>query len=309
MKRISLLMIGAFLFASCNFFQTPKNVKAESENKNVNETGLITDNELIDTFEYETAVRNLPTLIVDIESKDDLDKVVTTDTWPSNIILHFDENANIVDKEGNVIDSFINVYNEITPFIIPILSIQDENSMNAFMEFSKTQLDMLDMAVLSNTPSYVKTIREANTKIRGIVEYSELSEEKNLYETVVAPTNENLAQVAVLPSSLATKENVTYIHARFKTVWTRLDKETDFDIFSALQTGTYGLIVKDYEHIYELFEQLEEGTAFRPFFNVGHRGLPKQAHENSVSGTKKAMEVGATHVELDAYVTKDNKIY
>ncbi len=58
-----------------------------------------------------------------------------------------------------------------------------------------------------------------------------------------------------------------------------------------------------------MYTQIKEGSSFRPSYNVAHRGLPKQTHEKSISGTKKAIEVGATHVELDAYVTKDNKIY
>lgn len=58
-----------------------------------------------------------------------------------------------------------------------------------------------------------------------------------------------------------------------------------------------------------MYTQIKEGSSFRPSYNVAHRGLPKQTHENSISGTKKAIEVGATYVELDAYVTKDNKIY
>ena len=309
MRKISLFLMSLFLATSFSAIQPTKKARAMNRVESASETDMITDNELVSTYEHETTVRNLPTLIVDIESRDDLDGVVTTNTSPSNVILHFDENGNIIDKDGNVIDSFINVYNEINPFVIPILSIQDEKSMNAFLQLSKTKIDLLDMAVLSNKPDIVKTIREENSKIRGIIEYNQLSKEESLYETVVSPTNANLAQVAILSSSDATKENVTYIQARFKTVWTRLDQETDFDVYAALQTGTYGLIVKNYEHIYELFEQLEEGSTFRPFFNVGHRGLPKQAHENSLSGIKKAMEVGATHVELDAYVTKDDQIY
>lgn len=54
-----------------------------------------------------------------------------------------------------------------------------------------------------------------------------------------------------------------------------------------------------------MYTQIKEGSSFRPSYNVAHRGLPKQTHEKSISGTKKAIEVGATHVELDAYVTKD----
>ena len=43
-------------------------------------------------------------------------------------------------------------------------------------------------------------------------------------------------------------------------------------------------------------------------FNVAHRGLPNEYNENSVSGTLAAIEAGATHVELDCYLTTDGEI-
>lgn len=308
MKSKKVLLMGLFLSFGFSLFQptsrTSKAINVEAANDEV-----VVDSKLASTYYQGVVANNLPTVIVDIETKEELEKVTTTEARPSNVILHFDENENIVDKEGNVIDSFVNVYAKLNKKILPIISLQDEKSMNAFIQFTKTKMDILDLSVMSSTPSIVKTIKEDNSKIRGIIEYNSLTGEEKMYESVVKPTNMNFANVAVLSPTIATRENVTYIQARFKTVWTRLESETDMDILSSIQTGTYGLIVKDYEHVYEIYTQFKEGSTFRPFFNVAHRGVPSKTHENSVSGTKKAIEVGATHVELDAYVTKDNKIY
>ena len=41
---------------------------------------------------------------------------------------------------------------------------------------------------------------------------------------------------------------------------------------------------------------------------MAHRGLPESYNENSVSGTIAAIKAGATHVELDCYLTLDNEI-
>ncbi len=307
MKRRKLLSLSLFLCIGACLFQSPKMEKRALADETSSEE-LVVDNNLASTYYQGTVANNLPTVIVDIESKEQLTKVTSTEVRPSNVILHMNKDQNITDKEGNVIDSFVNVYAQLNKKILPIVYIENQDSYIAFVDFFKNKMDILDLSIMSDTPDYIKGIKDENNKIRGIIEYNDITD-GDMYHSVIAPTNAHFANVAVLSPSIATKENVTYIQARFKTVWTRLTGETDLDILSAIQTGTYGLIVKDYEHVYEMYTQIKEGSSFRPSFNVAHRGLPKQTHENSISGTKKATEVGATHVELDAYVTKDNKIY
>ena len=40
---------------------------------------------------------------------------------------------------------------------------------------------------------------------------------------------------------------------------------------------------------------------------LGHRGVPKLHQENTISGFKRAVEMGLDGVEFDVYLTKDNK--
>ena len=41
----------------------------------------------------------------------------------------------------------------------------------------------------------------------------------------------------------------------------------------------------------------------RPFLIIAHRGAPNHAPENTIAGFDKALELGFTHVELDAQLT------
>ena len=63
---------------------------------------------------------------------------------------------------------------------------------------------------MSEDPLLVRKVKEQNGKIRGIVSYPAGRE---LYD-IVRTTNKNYANVAVIPQSMATQENVRYIHCR-----------------------------------------------------------------------------------------------
>ena len=41
---------------------------------------------------------------------------------------------------------------------------------------------------------------------------------------------------------------------------------------------------------------------------LGHRGVPRTAQENSIAAFEKAVELGLDGVELDVYLTRDNKV-
>ena len=41
---------------------------------------------------------------------------------------------------------------------------------------------------------------------------------------------------------------------------------------------------------------------------IGHRGVVNIAPENSLSGFKKAIEIGVDGIELDVHMTKDKKL-
>lgn len=261
--------------------------------------------ELAQTYRSDVAAKNAPTVVCDVADKATLHSLTAGEERPSNAILRLDADCNIVGTSGETLGSFKDIYeNVLQGKIIPVLYIADGAAASAVIRFLSEEIDILDLAVMSDTPSLIKTIREFNPKIRGIISYAANT---NLYE-IVKTTNANYANVAVLPQSAATVENVRYVQARFKTVWVTVDSTSEMNLRHCINSGAYGVIAPDFGAVYGMLRYYGEDALFRTPFNVAHRGLPKQCNENSVSGAQAAAASGATHVELDGWITTDGEI-
>lgn len=163
MKRRKLLSLSLFLCIGACLFQSPKMEKRALADETASEE-LVVDNNLASTYYQGTVANNLPTVIVDIESKEQLTKVTSTEIRPSNVILHFNKDQNIIDKEGNVIDSFINVYAQLNKKILPIVYIENQDSYYAFVDFFKNKMDILDLSIMSDTSGFIKGIKDEIAK-------------------------------------------------------------------------------------------------------------------------------------------------
>lgn len=264
-----------------------------------------TNDTLVETYRAEAGPTNAPTVVFDVKDKAALDSLKADGERPSNAILRFNKDYDIVAADGTILDSFTNIYtNVLQGKIIPVLYIADEEAASAALKYFEEEANILDLAVMSPSPALVKKIKESNEKIRGIVSYAAGTE---LYE-IVKTTNMSYANVAVLPQSMATIENVRYIQARFKTVWVTADDAAGLGLYDCINSGAYGIVVSDFAAAYDVLETYAENGLSRMPFNVAHRGLPKAYNENSLSGVKAAIAAGATHVELDGYLTTDNQI-
>ncbi len=79
----------------------------------------------------------------------------------------------------------------------------------------------------------------------------------------------------------ATKETVTYIQARLKTVWVRSNEGSTIDAHEVINSGAYGVIVNDFNAIYDVLESYPSGSYVRTAFNIAHRGLSGSYNDNS----------------------------
>lgn len=260
-----------------------------------------------DTYQANNNLINFPTIVTNIKNAERLNSLLLTDTMPSNAILHVNNDLNVVDENNNSLGSLSYVINDILQnYIIPIVYLENEIQASKYIEFLNEEL-IIDMAIMANNPSLIKMVKDTHYVIRGIYHVKEISKDTKLCDLVYT-ANKNYASVIALDNNIATRENVTYLQARFKTVWINQTNESNFNLYSSINTGCYGMIVDDYENLYNLYLNYDKGTLIRSPFNVAHRGLPIFYNENSVYGTQKAIELGATHVELDAYLTTDDEI-
>lgn len=283
-----------------------KSVNIVSEAEKSNENELQIDHELVSTYQWESRNINFPTVVKTITHQDDFDTLKKTTVKPSNVIMTIDNQVNVVDENNNIIDSFYNIYmQKIKKQYIPIIRIDNENKAQALLTFLKKKIDILDMAIMSSDMSLIQLVRQSNSKIRAIYEAEETS--NDMFD-LVKKSQECGASTISLPYSLASTQNVTYLQARFKTAWIKTNSSSEMDIYHAINTGSQGLIVNDYEKVYRLYGNYDPRTMTRAPFNVSHRGLCDGYNENSLSGMESAIKKGATHLEIDCYLTTDNEV-
>ncbi len=268
---------------------------------------FVNDEELVSTYKMENNLLNFPTVVATINNNNDLEILKNNEVKPSNAILRMDKNKDIVDLNNTKIDSFKNIFSTVLKKeVIPIVRVETEEAANALISFLQNDIDILDMAVMSSKPELVKKVKLAKNRIRGIISFENSD---NKLSDIVKTLNLNYATVAILSEEMASMENVYYIQARFKTVWVNLETETsEFATYNAINSGCYGIISANYLNVYNVYQNYDSTAYLHPIFNAAHRGLPESTHANSVSGVKLALGVGATHLELDCYLTTDNKV-
>ncbi len=267
----------------------------------------------IDTTVLETPVvgENLvgaPTVVARL--KDEAQLSALSASAPSNLILPFDEAGTVHDGSGREIGTFLSVYNDyVAGVVIPVAEVENLAAADKFVEIWKSSMNFADMAVMSSDAAVLQTVREAIPELRGIYNAStfDLAGEGARYG-VLARSTHAMANVVVLSGAQSTPENVNYFQHRLKTVWTELSPQSDdvFAVQNAISSGTYGIISQNYKTVYLAFEKYPVHTLARSSVNIAHRGLPATCAENTVAGAKKAVEGGASHIEIDVHFTKDN---
>lgn len=246
-------------------------------------------------------LKSEPVGVVDVKTKDIAESIQTDK--PAAAILTLGENLDVVSSDGEVISTLSVALDEyLKKDTLPILNISDVSVAEKLISWFKTEREIFDVSVMSKNAEAVKTFKAAYPSARGIVEFDETADIKQ----VVKIANKSGAIVAVIPEKIAAVKTVRYIQGRFKTVWVRAENDSESSIKNSIFGGAYGVITGDVKKFSDIIGSLS-GLSRLPF-NVAHRGLPNDYNENSVSGTIAAIEAGATHLELDCYLATDGEI-
>lgn len=273
----------------------------------------VKDKTMVSTYQdSEIKMINAPTVVLDVKDKATLDgltaAVAADSKRPSNTILRFNQDAKIVAADGTTdLGTFTEVYAALDHKVIPVLKIGTQDEADALISYFKDVREILDIAVLSSNPSLVKAVKDAYPFIRGVLEFTEedlyTQGKLELYNNVISVCNTNWAVVAVLPQSVATVDNVRYLHGLFKTVWITAASHSTLDLHTSILSGAYGVITDDFASTYTVLESYGANSLSRTPINVGHRALPG-ALENSVTNIERAIAAGVSHLELDGHLTK-----
>ena len=251
--------------------------------------------------------------VIDVNSKDELQSLIKQNgIKPTTAIITVDENMNACDENKTSLGvSLRDIYlGYLYQRIIPAVYIKSETIAEKFIEYYYKNLNILDMFVVSDNPKIVKMVRDELCYIRGIIDYSKKTISKDDWQDVVEESNVSMASVVILNPKDANYEAIRYIQARFKSVWINNKSMKKIDVTEQVTSGAYGIIYDDFEFVYSVLKSYKNNAKMmnRMPYNIAHRGLCLSIAENSLEGFIQSYNNGATHIEIDIRLTKDNQI-
>ena len=240
---------------------------------------------------------------------------LTSEAIPANVIMRINGSLDVLDENGKKICTADEALASLSGRIMPTFRVEDGTACTALCGYLSDN-GITDVFVMSGNGDIVRQARTAYKMCRGVLDLTEelkgkteLSDKELL--DVRRRTNASLASIAVIPDTLATTENVKYLYDRLIAVWVGATSHvgTKAQAFSIAAAGGHGAVTDNTALMYDVIENLMSGNKlFRVPLNIGHRGIPTQAPENTVEGSLLACEQGADCIENDIYLTADGEL-
>lgn len=281
------------------------------------EKGKITANaetyELAETTDYsQSLLLSAPTVVAEVTDANNLSYVSADNASLAavNAWYYLDAEGNVTGKDGTAIKTLEEALDEADGKTIPNFYTASKKQLLALSDYALSHSELTDAAVISPYASVVKTAKASMPYFRAALDFS-AAESFNPAEAA-REANKAGAMILVLSQKQADRETVNFLQSRMKTVWVKLESAEEFDIKAGIASGAFGLVTDgDPKSIAQTYAETDESkkmTLSRMPLNIAHRGNPYEYNENSMEGFRSACEAGATHLEVDAHLTKDGQI-
>lgn len=189
--------------------------------------------------------------------------------------------------------------------VIPAFTVDNIEEAKALVQYVRLNSEF-DLMAVSESSEVLQYIYEEEPSAIRTVQKFQTVENDHLISTT---THTSKASIAMVPKSMK-RTSVEYLQGRFLSVWVMDDASTDEAMIKgALDNGANGVVLKDEETAYRLYELVNQKNVYcrkTPF--IGHRGYPKVAPENTVESLREAGWAGAEAVECDVYITSDKQL-
>ncbi|MCR8631346.1 glycerophosphodiester phosphodiesterase family protein [Paenibacillus radicis (ex Xue et al. 2023)] len=272
----------------------------------------IPNGRFVTVAEPDTRIAAAASIVTELQSAGDLAKL-SGSSLPSTVILHVAPGLKVTDSTGKTeIGSLESLLGSIEGRIIPTFYVKDESTVDQLVEYLKSN-NWEDAAVVSDNGELIKRARTAYPVIRGIVDFSaasDLSKDKLL--EVRRKTAASLARIAILPQSVSTRDNVSYLQARMIMVWTKdvsSQADKNINMHQLITTGVNGIVTDTPATALSALKVYSNNTTLiRKPYIIAHRGMPSESPENTIESNRMGLEAGAEFIENDMYLTKDGRI-
>ena len=253
-------------------------------------------------------------MIREVNSKAELEAMVGAKTLPALALYRVNAELKALDTEGKAFATMEEIFTAHDYKIIPAFYLADKAAADALVQHLKAA-KFYDVMVVSADPAVIKDFRTTLPQVTAVIDYTEP------YKDVTALTEEqcldirrsikiNNGTVALLPAAVCDTATVQYLYNRQVNVWVKAaDEPTVTEQYDALLSGAIGVVSDATDALLDIAcNKLAKNTVTRATLNIGHRGIPANAPENTVEGSLFAFEQGANVIELDVYLSKDGEV-
>ncbi|MBO4869244.1 MAG: DUF1080 domain-containing protein [Clostridia bacterium] len=250
-----------------------------------------------------------------VESKTQLDGLASSQTPPANAIFRMNSSLRATDASGAAFAGINEIFTALDGKIMPTFYVNDEAAADAVCSYLDDN-GITDVFMMSDRDDLVLRCRRNFDLCRGVLDLTdELKTKTALTDKELLKirqrTNAAFASIVVIPDCVAQKENVKYLYDRLIAVWVSAPAPvtTLTQAFTVAASGGHGAVTDNTALMYKVINEYMTGNKlFRSPLNIGHRGIPQRAPENTVEGSMLAYELGADCVENDIYITKDGEL-
>ena len=262
-----------------------------------------------DVRQLDTKIALYSSVITEITSIEEFEKIL--ENSPSNAILSTSEmngEVSVINKNGEKIASIDEAMSYLDGKIIPVFRPADKNSAKITAEYLKEN-KYNDVMVIGNS-DVIGEFKKYHKLAKSILDLTNEDVSKLSTSDIRDMTNRSTSRVCLLPVALATSENTNYLNSLAITVWYKADKNDKVELYKLITSGANGILTTD-RHLLEdclTSSVFSRNSLVRPVLIIGHRGIPQSAPENTIYGSLLASEYGASIIENDIYITKDDVI-
>lgn len=256
-----------------------------------------------------TQIAMASTIVTEVTQAADLTKMADAAT-PATAILDVNNELKVTNPTGEVvIGDVAAILAAFGTKTMPAFYVKDELTVDNLITYLKENR-IEDVFVMSDNGDLVKKARLAYPIIRGIVDFSSMSDfsQEKLMQ-IRQTTNANLAHIAVLPQKAATKENTDYLQMRTIMVWAKDEAAAagkNLSMHALITAGVNGIVTDTPSAAFTALGVYNlNKTMIRKPYIIGHRGLPSAAPENTIESNRLALDNGADFIENDVYISKD----
>lgn len=251
-----------------------------------------------------------PTLVFEPTSFSEITDAGKVKKKPASVIVTPDADMNVElgtesRKLANVFDTYLK--NKF----IPIVRLSAE-TVEPFLDWLNHTYAISDMMAVSDDITVLETLYadEAGYLVNTVYDLTSVKLTAGRYDEWPHVAAANKAGCNILMYDGA-DENLPvaaeYVEAMTKLCWAYT--ESTEEAVYAMAAGCYGVVSASYTEMGEAIGYFSESGFARAQYIAAHRGITKYANEQSLTGIMASYNEGATHVEIDIQITKDEEIF